>query len=160
VAIVVDVDGIAHRIVEVEIIRPVAGILAWIVVGDERDFPLLCQPRQIRGVITDESVNVGVVHGRVERDERRLTVARGLCWNGPREGQARQNRNEQSGCPFHFRSPPYFRASPRPGRVRAAMRLAFQSRSYADRRADGLPSSRQSSAASRFARTPTWVRLP
>jgi hypothetical protein len=72
VAVVVDVDLVEDVGIEQVEVRAAVGRLERDVVGDQR--------HHVPVVRVDERVDVGVVGGRVERDERGFAMARGLPW--------------------------------------------------------------------------------
>ncbi len=86
VEVVIDVEAVEHLVVEVEIVRPVGGILAGDDVHDEDGFSrILPAPKR---------VGVGVVRRGIERDQRRFAMARGAR-RRRRQGHDRRQRHRK-----------------------------------------------------------------
>ena len=105
VAVVVDVDRVEDVIVEVEVIRAIARVLARIDVQNESDAPIGRSARDIGRVVTDKGVDIGVVGRRIQRDQRRFAVTGCIGAGAPCQGERRQQRDNKPGCVFHIRPP-------------------------------------------------------
>src|SRR5205814_8631147 len=78
VAVVIDVQGIEHVVIEGEVVGSRARLLPRYDVHDERHFAVGKRPHQVGCVIAYEGVDVRNVGGRIERHQGRLAVAGGL----------------------------------------------------------------------------------
>src|SRR5262249_9078817 len=98
-------DGIPHFVIEVEVIGSVARVLPRVHIQYERNPPIGRRARQICRVVADKGVDISVISGWVQGDERRLTVARRLGGNRPCKDKYRQQWDDQRRPIFHAQSP-------------------------------------------------------
>ena len=107
VLVVVDVEPVRHLVVEVEVVRPVGGVLAGDDIHDERHAPVRRAAGEVGRVVADERVHVGEVGGGVERHQRRLAMAGGPtdAEPGPGECSDQQERESRTKASTHRSSP-------------------------------------------------------
>jgi len=89
ILIVIDFDAVEDGVIEVEVVRAIAGLLARDHIGDEHHLT--------RILPAPEKVHVGVVRRRIQRDQRRLAVTgRPGARDDAREGhQQRHERGQE-----------------------------------------------------------------